>query len=97
MASVYEMTPDPDVEALLYQMRKGLAPQFGVTVTGNRCTLRWYEDGVLVDVHMIIESVTTPKEAKKANERLARMENLFRKYPDLREEFHHAETGEWSK
>jgi hypothetical protein len=43
-------------------MRLKLANEFGVTVTGNRCTVRWYIDGKLVDVHMIIENVKTPDE-----------------------------------
>jgi hypothetical protein len=32
----------------------------GITLTGNRMTVRFYHENELVDVHMIIESVNTP-------------------------------------
>jgi hypothetical protein len=60
MPSVYQMKHEPEVEKVLEAMRLKLAQEFGVTVTGNRCTVRWNMDGQLVDVHMIIENVSTP-------------------------------------
>jgi hypothetical protein len=63
MPALYAMTHTPAVARTLEAMRDKLAKEFGVTVTGNRCTLRWYAEDKLVDVHMIIENVTTPEEA----------------------------------
>jgi hypothetical protein len=95
------MEHEPEVAKVLDGMRLKMAEVFGVTVTGNRCTVRWTMDGQLVDVHMIIENVTTPDEHRQHMEQYARMEALLKKYekkfPDLREELAHAETGEWSK
>jgi hypothetical protein len=62
MPAIYEMTHAPAVQQTLEAMRQKLANEFGVTITGNRCTVRWHFDGKLVDVHMIIENVTTPEE-----------------------------------
>lgn len=97
MPSVYEMEHDPEVAEVLEAMRQKLSQVFGVTVTGNRCTIRWTMHDQLVDVHMIVENVTTPVEAEQARERSDRMEALFKKYPNLREELYHADTGEWIK
>ncbi len=63
MPAIYEMEHAPAVRRVLDEMRHRLATLFGVTVTGNRCTVRWSMDGKLVDVHMIIENVTTPEES----------------------------------
>lgn len=101
MPSVYEMEHNPKVAEVLERMRAKMAEVFGVTVTGNRCTVRWNMDGQLVDVHMIIENVTTPDEYREHMAQYARMEALLKQYekkfPNLREELTHAETGEWSK
>ena len=45
------------VAPILENMRKKCAEQFGVTLVGNRLTLRCYHEGNLVSVHMIIENV----------------------------------------
>lgn len=101
MPSIYEMEHTPEVERVLEEMRTRLAKQFGVTVTGNRCTVRWNMDGQLVDVHMIIENVTTPEEGEEQDERGERFKALIekyrRKFPDLEEEILYAETGEHSQ
>ena len=101
MPSVYQMKHEPEVEKVLEAMRVKLAQEFGVTVTGNRCTVRWNMDGQLVDVHMIIENVSTPTEGRETHERYERMQSLLKKYekklPEHRGELEYAETGEWSK
>lgn len=74
------------------------AKLFGITMKGNRVTLRWNnEDDILVDVHMIVESVTLPHETKERREQHQRMEQLFKKYPKLQEELYFAEHGEHSQ
>lgn len=97
MTDIYEMQHQPDVEQVIEDMRKGLAHRFGVTVSGNRCTLRWYMDSHLVQVHMVITDVTTPNEAQEDMVRLNRMQALFKKYPDLQEELYYVEHGEHSQ
>lgn len=64
MPSLYEMEHKPEVAEVLEAMRQKMAKVFGVTVTGNRCTVRWTMNEQLVDVHMIIENVTTIEEAR---------------------------------
>ena len=97
MTAIYETTNEPQVEFILNQMRNKLAKQFGVTITGNRCTVRWQQSGHLVDVHMIIESVTTLDELREEDERSRREEAFFQKYPELRAEWEYAQHGEWTK
>lgn len=98
MPSIYQMTHEPQVEKTIEEMRLKLSKEFGVTVVGNRCTVRWHIDGQLVDVHMIIENVTTPDEAREHMLRCERFEALFKehekKVPSLRGDFYYAENGE---
>lgn len=54
---IYHVVMEPEEEQILEEMRKHCAKEFGVTLTGNRLTLRWYRGGKLVHVHMIIEHV----------------------------------------
>lgn len=97
MASIYEMGHSYEVETVLKSMTLKIANEFGVTRQGNRLTVRWYVDGELVDVHMIIENVTTVVEATEEKRKSAELQKLFAKYPDLREELYFAEHGEHSK
>lgn len=63
---IYTWVPCDDQEQaakeILEEMRSKIAKTFGVTLTGNRLTLRWRnslnED--LNQVHMIISDVTGP-------------------------------------
>lgn len=65
MTALYEM-PHPDAMAsILEDMRKKCANEFGVTLTGNRLTLRWNHKNFLPSVHMIIESVYTEADEKE--------------------------------
>lgn len=104
MPSIYEMEHSKEVAYVLEEMRQKVGKEFGVTLVGNRLTVRWNMDGQLVDVHMIIESVTTPTEASEAEEKHKRYEALIQKHEknkkpvhDLRAELYKAETGEWPK
>lgn len=36
----------------------------GVTLQGNRLTIRFYVDGELCNIHMLIDSVDTPEEKR---------------------------------
>lgn len=85
------------VPELLEEMRNKLAKEFGVTLIGNRCTLRWLMDDQFVNVHMIIAEATTAEESLEHSERTARMQELIKKYPDLQEELYFVEHGEHSK
>lgn len=83
MASVYKMDHELEVAEVLERMRLNLSEAFGVTIVGNRCTLRWNMDGQLVDVHMIVENVTTPKEAMEAKEAAIRKQKFIDNYKKL--------------
>jgi hypothetical protein len=67
MPSLYKMSYEPEVADVLEEMRKKVASQFGVTLVGNRLTLRWTKDGQTVSVHAIIAEVVTPAEQKNAD------------------------------
>jgi hypothetical protein len=47
---------------ILEEMCKGMTPNFGVTLQGNRLTVRWYHKGELVEVHMVILNILDDKE-----------------------------------
>lgn len=64
MPSLYKMNYEPEVAEVLEAMRSIIANNFGVTLTGNRLTLRWNHNGHLVHAHMIIEEVRTPTESQ---------------------------------
>lgn len=100
ISSVYlKLDSDGETAEVIELMRVKLAKEFGVTVVGNRCTLRWWKraphDGHLVQVHMIIEEVTTPSECQERHERDERYQELIKKNPWLAEELHFAEHGEY--
>lgn len=101
MPDIYEMKHTGEVTEVLEHFRRSLASVFGVTLTGNRLTLRTYWKGELVDVHAAILSVTTPSEAKdysrQADEYQAIIEKYKKKAPYLSAELYHLEHGEWPK
>lgn len=101
MPSIYEMTHKPEVQAVLDEMSGKLSGEFGVTLVGNRLTLRWYKGGELVSAHMILESVFTDQEAVEHSRQIKEMGEIIEKYgkvaPDLEAELFHAEMGEWPK
>lgn len=97
MPTVY-LDIDKETADVLEQMRLKLAKEFGVTVVGNRCTVRWYDEQQnLLQVHMVIENVTTPSECQELREQIKRYAALVKKYPWLSEEMHLIEHGEHSK
>lgn len=59
---IYKTLPYPGVDEILEEMRTKIAKEFGVTLTGNRLTVRWWIDEKLVDVHMAILSVDDGEE-----------------------------------
>lgn len=98
MSSLYKMELTEQEKVVLEEMRHFLSLNLGVTVTGNRCTLRWYnKNKQLMQVHMIVESLTTPEEVEKEHERIERYNRLQKKHPNLAEELNYAETGEHSQ
>ena len=97
MGSVYKCQMDFDVEDVLEELRDKVATVAGVTLTGNRLTMRWYKDDQLVDVHMIIESVTTPAEAAQQSAVSDKIGEFLQKYPECSEELYFLEHGEHSK
>lgn len=78
-------------------LRSKIANIAGVTLTGNRLTVRWYRDGELVDVHMIIESVTTPEEAAQQSAASGKVSEFLRGHPEFEDELYFIEHGECSK
>ncbi len=101
MPDIYEMQHKGEVAEVLEHMRLTLAHSFGVTVMGNRVTLRTYWKGELVDVHMAILRVTTPSEAKDRARRADQYRAIIDKYknvaPHLEDELLLAELGELPK
>jgi len=61
--TLFKMKYPKGVEEVLEEMRSRIAEIVAVTLVGNRLTVRFYLRGELVDVHMIIESVTTVQNA----------------------------------
>lgn len=58
---LFKTQPDPDIDPILEDMRARIAKghQFGVTLSGNRLTLRWTgADNRSVDAHMVILHVS---------------------------------------
>ena len=54
MGEIYKCQITTEEEALLEVMRSRIGRDLGVTLNGNRLTLRWYQEGKLVDVHAVI-------------------------------------------
>lgn len=94
MSAIYECRTTPEERKILEELRSKLAKNFGVTLQGNRVTVRWYRDNELVDVHMIVESLTVPTERAEAREQYDALQKLYAKYPDLEAEMFHARHGE---
>ncbi len=97
MPTIYELQYHAEVNDLLERMRQKLAKSFGVTVQGNRCTLRWIEGNNLVSVHMIIAECVTPSESEESREQSERMSEFAKKHPEVMSDLHYAEMGEYSK
>ena len=90
MPSIYKTEFTAQESETLEQIQLKLAENFGVTVAGNRCTVRWNDkNNDLLHVHMIIEEIGTPIEANEHKEQLKRMDKLFKKYPHLEDELHY--------
>ena len=64
---IYEINGQehPGAEKVLEALRQKVATIAGVSLCGNRLTVRWTMDEQLVDVHMVITRVTTPAEARE--------------------------------
>jgi hypothetical protein len=74
MGAIYkcEMTKQ-EAEIVEIARQKIASTGIGITLTGNRMTVRFYHEGELVDVHMIIESVNTPdSDARRLEEEIRR-------------------------
>ena len=80
---IYNMKHETAVSDVLEDMRKKMANDFGVTLTGNRLTVRWMLKDELVDVHMVITEVTTVENAKEKLSLMDRMAEFRKKYPDI--------------
>lgn len=95
MSSIYHCKMEADVAAVLEQLRQKIATIAGVTLIGNRLTIRWTMNGQLVDVHTIIENVTTPEEHRKAMAAAKIEQQVWGKHPDEAAELFYIETGEY--
>jgi len=95
--TLYDINLSKEADGQLEEMRKKIAKEFGVTLKGNRLTLRWNVEDQLVDVHMVIESMTTRSESQELRNKSERFRELYQQYPDLASDLYYAETGEWLK
>jgi GrpB-like predicted nucleotidyltransferase (UPF0157 family) len=107
MSSLYHLTEHyiQDELEVLNELRDKIAKVAGVTLVGNRLTIRWYKDGQFVDVHMLIEGVRTVDEAKnqgEADKFHKRFEQILKNHPkaakayeDLQFELFRLEHGEY--
>lgn len=97
MGSIYKCRMDSDEAKVLEELRSKIADVAGVTLTGNRLTVRWHKDGQLVNVHMLIERVSTPEEVKRDRALGDTTSELLSQNPDVEEELYFIEHGEHSK
>lgn len=51
-------------ESILKEMRNRISEVFGVTLQGNRLTVRFYLDSELVDIHMVILDIMDEREPR---------------------------------
>jgi len=60
---IYELTPLADRDEILEQLRLSISKSMGVSLVGNRLTVRWRNKKTkqLVQVHMIIAEVDDGK------------------------------------
>lgn len=65
---VYEIQPDQNVDPLLEQMRDRISQAAGVTLAGNRLTVRWRDRGYLREVHMVILEVDDGEEVPQSED-----------------------------
>jgi len=93
MGSIYKCTMEPEEEEVLEELRDKIAKVAGVTLTGNRLTVRWNMDGHLVNAHMVIERVHTPEEAKTDLKTMNIMSKIYDENPELEAELFEAEHG----
>lgn len=94
MASIYNCKLTVDEDNILEELRQKLAKVCGITLQGNRVTARWTsKDDHLVDVHMIVESISTVKESIETGEKWRRMRKLVKRYPWIEDELYYAEYG----
>jgi hypothetical protein len=63
---IYKMKHESQVAAILEEMRKRCAKEFGVTLVGNRLTLRWGAGAKLIEAHMIIEHVNNGEDEEES-------------------------------
>lgn len=98
-------TPTEAQAKTLEQIVNKIAKVAGVTLIGNRLTVRWNDGDALLDVHMIVESVTTRADAVAAMARSVRWTSLRRKWlaigagtrDDIEADMYYADNGEWPK
>lgn len=96
MGSIYHCSMEPEEEKVLKQLRDKISVAGpGVTLTGNRLTVRWNMEGQLVDAHMIVESVTTPEEARKHTEVSEIEKKVWSQHREEAAEICKIETGEY--
>lgn len=98
MSSTYNLTPTRDETLVLDELRRLVAQVAGVTIVGNRLTIRFMMNGNLASIHSVITEITTPAESKESLRQYeARQKLIKEKYPDLEAELYFIEEGDWPK
>lgn len=65
---IYELKYPEETAKILNDLQKRCAKNFGVTLVGNRLTLRWGVGSTLQQVHMIIENVDDGIESEESDQ-----------------------------
>ena len=95
---IYRLERNQELEEAQLELRNLLSSSFGVTVQGNRVTLRWNDkNDKLKQAHMVLLEIDTETDIYEREEKRERYKILHEKFPKLREELFWAETGEHSK
>lgn len=97
MPDIFETSREHTESETLDHFRDKLAEQFGVTLNGNRLTLRSRIDGNYVSIHCVILEYTTPEESKIDLEIAEISGKVWAQHPDENAEIFYLEHGEYPK
>lgn len=95
MPEIYEMELPKEQQDVLDALRDKVS--CGITIQGNRITMRFNHAGRLCHIHTVITEISTPSDSDFRRWQDKEMDKLFEKYPDLSGELFYVEHGEHLK